>query len=183
MHIIRQLIVSQALIFSLFFSALANAQPKTTQHLLLGSPYGEFCTMCEAFVACVPQNEIPAEPLKALPETGNFTLYYFPTRTFLQQIYTIWEWFSMMFVPMNVHNRPLEIYQPNGSQLSHSVTQTEFSIDPPKITVPDGIIQRDTAAWLDSAGQPKGQCYRLPLWDTLDAVKKRMPAAANTEGK
>jgi hypothetical protein len=170
----------------LLLSSLSHAQPKSTEALLLGSPYGEFCTMCEAFVVCLPESDVNApQKITALPTSENFTLYYFPTRTFWQQIYTIWEWFSMMFVPMNTHDRPLEIYQPdaNGS-LTHTLAGTGFSVDPPQITVPDGIIQRDNGKWLNANNQAKGQCYRLPLWETLDAVAKRLPQKQNTdEGK
>jgi hypothetical protein len=170
-----------AAIYLIVFSTINHAQPKSTEALLLGSPYGEFCTMCEAFVVCLPESEVDVtQPVKALPSNGNFTLYYFPTRTFWQQIYTIWEWFSMMFVPMNTHDRPLEIYQPdaNGS-LTHTLAGTGFSVEPPQITVPDGIIQRDNGKWLDANKQAKGQCYRLPLWATLDAVAKRLPQKLN----
>jgi hypothetical protein len=171
-----------AAISLLLSSSLSQAQPKSTEALLLGSPYGEFCTMCEAFVVCLPESEVNSQqPVKALPSSGNFTLYYFPTRTFWQQIYTIWEWFSIMFVPMNTHDRPLEIYQPNeNGSLTHSIATTGFSVEPPQITVPDGIIQRDNGKWLDTNKQAKGQCYRLPLWETLDVVAKRLPQQQNT---
>ena len=183
MSIARQCLKVFLPVLLLSVGTIANAQPKTTEHLLLGSPYGEFCTMCEAFVVCLPQNEAanvnPAEPPKVLPESGNFTLYYFPTRTFWQQIYTIWEWFIVNFMPVNSHGRPLGIYQPDGATLSYQAAETFFSIDPPEITLPDAIINRDDGSWLDSNRQPKGSCYRLPLWETPDAVAKRAPQTPN----
>lgn len=174
----RTLCQSLAVMLLLLGSSISHAQPKSSAHLLLGSQYGEFCTMCEAFVVCLPQSEVKADqpPLAALPASGDYTLYYFPTRTFWQQVYTIWEWFKMMFVTINSHGRPLGIYTPDGTTLSYQTGETQFSIDPPEITVPDGMIKRDNGNWLDQNKQVKGQCYRLPLWETLDEVAKLAPA-------
>lgn len=149
-------------------ASLSAAQPRSTEHLLLGSEFGEFCTMCEAFLLCSREHNASYE---RLPADGNYTLYYFPTRSFWQQIATIWEWFKMMFVPMNTHNRPLQVTVSRDGQRDISQAETTFSIEPARIYVPQAYIDRNNGQWHDAQHNPIGQCQRLPLWQTLDELK------------
>lgn len=149
-----------------------NAQPRSSAHLLLGSDFGDFCTMCEAFVAC--GDSLPAEISESpqlITEQNQATLYYFPTRTFWQQVMTIWTWFKSIFVDVNAQSRPLTVYQIDKSNWQAHDADTVFSVEPPQISVPGGMIERSEKLWIDDAGNTIGLCHRLPLWETLDIVE------------
>jgi hypothetical protein len=158
----------------------ASAQfndPRFSDYFLVGR-FGEICTMCEVTVLCEAGDTDIARA--AVPETGNFTLYYIQTRTFWSQIGTIWEWFISNFDGMAVdgHERPVWIYEiSDGNWSGPDIVQARVSLEPPLVAMPGEAIERQFRHWQRPVGDNVGYCHRLPLWDTLHAVEQHAPGA------
>ena len=129
-------IVALVITISLLYST-AEVEAGDESSLLLYSQFGEFCTMCEAVLLC--ENTNTKDVHKALPQSGQFTLYHLKTRTFWSQISTIWEFFIKNFNDDAVrgHRRPVSIIKVDENNWSHPrVGAAQISIDPNTIYMP-----------------------------------------------
>lgn len=150
--------------------AQAPAPVQDPNYPLLVNRFGELCTMCEATVACAAGGTAPADVAALAAPGAPWTLYHFQTKDFWGQVATIFKYLERWIRPVVREERPVVVYTsgPGGGRVD---TLAALSVDPPRIAVGDRRIDRTTAAWQDGAGNPVGQCARLPLRDTLAFLK------------
>ena len=180
--------VSLAVQLVLLVLVVGASQPATAQmndpryadYFLVGR-FGEICTMCEVAVLCeAGETDTPRD---AVPETGDFTLYYIQTRTFWSQVGTIWEWFISNFDGLAVdgHERPVWVYEvADGSWSGPEIVQARVSLDPPLIAMPGQAIERQHRRWQRPVGNDAGYCQRLPLWETIEVIDRKAPGGKDT---
>jgi hypothetical protein len=158
-------------------NAAAQVNIDAYRDYFLVGQFGEVCTMCEVIVLCEAADTVPE--YSELPANGTFTIYDLQTRTFWSQVSTIWEWFISNFsaAPLAArgHTRPAYVYHVvNGQWQPREVIEARLVLDPGLIELGDTRIDRVNREWLDAASEkPIGFCQRLPLWDSLDAIKQR----------
>lgn len=154
--------------------APAPAPVQDPNYPLLVNRFGELCTMCEATVACAAGSNAPADVATLAAPGTPWTLYHFQTKDFWGQVATIFKYLERWIRPVVREERPVVVYTsgPGGGRVD---TVAALSVDPPRIEVGDRRIDRridsGSAAWQDGAGNPVGQCARLPLRDTLAFLK------------
>ncbi len=169
-------IVALVITISLLYST-AEVEAGDESSLLLYSQFGEFCTMCEAVLLC--ENTNTKDVHKALPQSGQFTLYHLKPRTFWSQISTIWEFFIKNFNDDAVkgHRRPVSIIKVDENNWSHPrVGAAQISIDPNTIYIEEKMIDRENNQWIElDTHNHIGYCYRLPLWESLEIIAKHNP--------
>lgn len=160
--------------------APAPAPVQDPSYPLLVNRFGELCTMCEATVACAAGPTAPADVAALAAPGAAWTLYHFQTKDFWGQVATIFKYLERWIRPVVREERPVVVYTsgPGGGRVD---TLAALSVDPPRIAVGDRRIDRGSAAWQDGAGNPVGQCARLPLRDTLAFLKTM--ATGNPEAR
>jgi len=152
--------------------------PRFRNYFLVGE-FGEMCTMCEVAFACQASDLPPA--MKAVPASGDFTLYMVQTRTFWSQVSTIWEWFISNFSSrplVSGHERPvIEYVVTNGTWTLPTYHTMRVSLEPARLTMDSGVeVDRVNRRWQRSGtGEELGFCSRLPLWETLGVIEERAP--------
>jgi hypothetical protein len=148
----------------------APAPVQDPDYPLLVNRFGELCTMCEATVACAAGPTAPADVAALAAPGAAWTLYHFQTKDFWGQVATIFKYLERWIRPVVREERPVVVYTsgPGGGRVD---TLAALSVDPPRIAVGDRRIDRGSAAWQDGAGNPVGQCARVPLRETLAFLK------------
>lgn len=154
------------------------ATPDWGDYPLLMSQFGELCTMCEAYLKCIP-NPTAADAGR------NETLYFFQTKTFWGQIATIWDYFAMWFDPVTSEKRPATIYRIATPDSENAVVPTEayLSVIEDKIEIDGTWINRESGAWFAADGSTIGKCSRKGIGESMAAIAQIWPdLAAENEG-
>jgi hypothetical protein len=142
---------------AVFCVALARADASEPPPMLLASPYGELCTMCEGYLRC------------SLSGESGFTVYHVKAKDFWQQVASIADWFMYAFRPHHDERRALDIYQRGSDAQGHAVYATlpgqeaRLSMTDGHIEVPGGWIDRRSAAWHREKSGATGRCELLTL--------------------
>lgn len=179
----RTLFIALALAMSgLIAPALGQMSDPGKAHYFLMGRFGEICTMCEVVVLCeAGDDDVTAEEI---PATGSFTLYYIQTRTFWSQISTIWEWFISNFDGMAIdgHERPVWVYEVTNENWSGpELVNARVTLEPGLIRLGSHSIERVERRWQEEPGaQPIGYCQRLPLWTSIETIKRNAPGEPAT---
>jgi hypothetical protein len=157
-------------------NAIAQVNIDAYRDYFLVGQFGEVCTMCEVIVLCETGDTVP--DYTEVPAQGSFTLYHLQTRTFWSQVSTIWEWFISNFTAQPLakrgHTRPVHVYTVDSGQWAPmQVIEAQLILDPGVLEFGATNINRVNRQWLDaSTGEALGYCERLPLWESLDAIKQ-----------
>lgn len=146
------------------------ATPDWGDYPLLMSQFGELCTMCEAYVECVPS------PSEGGDRNGSH-LYYFKTKTFWGQIATIWYYIAQWFAPVTNEGRPAAVYRFNADGTAADLLPTSAYLDVAEARVEiDGTwIDRNTNAWFTLENVPLGQCKRLGIPESMKMIEDTGP--------
>jgi len=131
--------------------------------------------MCEAYLRC---KATPAVSTEESDETA-FTLYYFQTKDFWQQIATIWDWFVHLIDPVQSQNRPMTVYEKTGdvnnNRQTKLITTAFLSLEEARIEVPHAWIDRHDGAWYSEKGARLGQCTRVAIVDAMALTRDLEP--------
>lgn len=138
------------------------------------------CTTCDDFLDC-RRDGAPTGP--AAPATREpLLMYRLKEKSFWQQIATIGDYLFQAFRQKRTDERPLAIYRDDGLRRSIEQLPTRAFIDAAAgtVTLPDGVIDLRSGAWLDARGERLGACKALVRRDGYALVRQflgRAPAA------
>lgn len=140
------------------------------------------CTTCDDFLDC-RRDDAPVTP----PAPGArppLLMYRLKEKSFWQQIATIGDYLFQAFRQKRSDERPLAIYRDDGQRRSIEQVPTRAFIDAAAgtLTLPDGVIDLRSGAWLDTRGERLGACKALVRRDGYALVREflgRAPAAGS----
>jgi hypothetical protein len=162
--------------------AFAQISGEQYQGLFLVGRFGEICTMCEVVVLCQRGKQAEAEKV-AIPESGDFSLYHFQSRTFWSQIATIGEFFIANFstdmLAARGHTRPVRAITVTAGEWSTPTTiEGRLILDPAIIELDKLFIDRNNRSWRVSSNADQiGYCHRLPLRDAMATIEQQTSVA------
>jgi len=143
--------------------------PDWGDYPLLMSQFGELCTMCVAYLYCVPEES-------GTPD-ARYALYHFQTKDFWGQIATIWDYFAIWFDPVTSESRPAVIYDAMALNQAQTSAETIAYLDEAENRVEIGgtWIDRQTAAWFDETDQRIGTCIRPGIPEAMEFIEAQGP--------
>lgn len=156
------------------------ATPDWGDYPLLMSQFGELCTMCEAYLRCIPDSS-------GATSERQETLYYFQTKTFWGQVATIWDYFARWFDPVTSEERPATIYRVSTPSSEDAVvpTLTYLSVADAKVEIDGTWVDRNSGEWFTADDSKIGMCSRKGIGESMAAIAQIWPelAAENTGGQ
>jgi hypothetical protein len=135
------------------------------------------CTTCDDFLDCTRDSAPPppAEPGARAPRL----IYRLKEKSFWQQVATIGDYLFQVFRQKRSDERPLAIYRDDGIRRTIEQVPKRVFIDAAAgtITLPDGVIDMRSGAWLDSRGERLGACQALVRRDGYALVREYLGRA------
>ena len=139
------------------------------------------CTTCDDFLDCRRDGAAPAAATPGAREP--LLVYRLKEKSFWAQIATIGDYLFQFFRQKKTDERPMAIYRDDGTTRTVEQVPTNAFVDAVAgtITLPDGVIDMRSGAWLDTRGERIGACTAMERRAGYTLVREllgRAPAGA-----